>query len=554
MPQNLSRRSFLKTTAVILGASTLPRTLISATSPNAGTSTAKTLTADLFIYGSTPAGIAAATEAAKLGLTVILACPKKHIGGMLASGLGNLDTSRGDLLGGFVNTYRQAVRDEYNKLRAAGAPEWQLRTKGGAEPSVVERAFESIIAPYSKITRLLNHTLTGASTNGARITSVTLAPYGQFLAGNSTDTHRIIARTYIDATYEGDLADAAKVPHRIAREAADEFNESLAGIRYMNTSTGEFYKTPDTGASSPAIQAYCARSVFTTDPKKLIPFKKPDTYEQHLPDLYPLLTDFKSGRLKSRSLGAQLPSLKFELNGSINQQTSLNCPGMSWHWPAANPQRRAELEKFHVDHAASFTYFLATHPQIPDNVRNLWKKAGLHRDEFPDNNHWPWQIYVRQGRRIEGRAKVTQHNFIPDKKSGRTPIVQHPIAIGDFSFDVHPCHDRRTAINDSLEGVISFPRHARINALGQVPYAALLPKTLDNLLVPVCLSATHIGMSVLRMEPVWMTTAHIAALAAYTAQKNSLQVSQIDPANLATAARINTDPFNPKFPPYKFTD
>src|SRR5690606_22286078 len=134
-------------------------------------------------------------------------------------------------------------------------------------------------------------------------------------------------------TYEGDLAAAAGVPYRVGREGRDEYAESLAGIHYMNWRTGEQIKTPDTGEPSPAIQAFCARCIFTTDPEKLVPIEKPATYEQHLQDYLPLLDDFASGRINRMGYGVALPRQKYQLNGSIERPTSLNCPGVSWTWP-----------------------------------------------------------------------------------------------------------------------------------------------------------------------------------------------------------------------------
>ena len=182
---------------------------------------------------------------------------------------------------------------------------------------------------------------------------------------------------------------------------------------------------------------------------------------------------------------------------------------------------------------------------MPDEIRAIWKTAGLHRDEFVDNGHWPWQIYVRQGRRIEGRALVTQHNFIVDPKTGRTPAVDRPIAIGEHSFDVHPCHDRRFAVDGFMEGVLWYPKKAFGPAQpGQVPYGAMLPKSIDNLLVPVALSSTHVAMSVLRMEPVWMTTGQVAGLAATVAKETNTDAAHLDPLPFPGMLNLKVDPYS----------
>jgi hypothetical protein len=232
------------------------------------------------------------------------------------------------------------------------------------------------------------------------------------------------------------------------------------------------------------------------------------------------------------------------MNGSIEALTSLNCPGVSWAWPEAGRGHRERLERFHVDHAAGLLYFLQNDPRVPDAIRNRLKPFGLHRGEFSDTGHWPWQIYVRQGRRIEGRAIVTQHNFTVDPKTRRTPRVPQAIAFGEHSFDIHPCHDRRYAVDGFMEGVLWYPKKAFGPAQpGQIPYGAMLARTLDNFLAPVPLSSTHIAMSVLRMEPVWMTTGQVAGLAAAEAMRQRTDVAHIDPLPLPKLLKLEVDPY-----------
>lgn len=499
----------------------------------------RSVACDVFVYGSTPGGVAAAIEAARGGCRVVLACPQGHPGGMAASGLSTTDAVRREIFGGLVVEFIRGVRDEYRRTLGENSPEWRLIHDGWYyEPSVAERVFDAMLAREAERLQFWRrHHLLAAALDGDRVTHVELeTPAGERV--------RIEAKTFIDGTYEGDLAAAAKVPYRVGREGRDEYGESLAGIHYMNWKTGEQIVTPDTGEPSLAIQAFCARSIFTTDPEKRIPFEKPAAYEQHLPDLLPLLDDFASGRVRSIRLGAPLPGKKFQANGNIEALTSLNCPGVSWSWPEAERRHRERLARFHVDHAASYVWFLQNEPRVPEHVRDEWKQAGLHRDEFPDNGHWPWQIYVRQGRRIEGRARVTQHNFTVDAKTGRTPQVEHAIAIGEHSFDVHPCHDRRYAVNGWMEGVLWYPRKAFGPAQpGQVPYGAMLPVRLNNLLAPVALSSTHVAMSVLRMEPLWMTTGQIAGRAAAAAQETGDDVANLDPDPLPRQLQIQVDPY-----------
>lgn len=530
MDSQSSRRDFLLQAGVLAGAALLAR--------NIRADETATLECDAFVYGSTPGGIAAAVEASRRGCKVILACPKNNPGGMAASGLCTTDAVRQKMFGGFVLELVSRVRAHYVKKISENSPEWKLVKEGWFyEPSVAEAVFAEILAGEEKsLSFLKGHHIASAMVDNARITEVQLDdPKGTRV--------KVRAKTFIDGTYEGDLAAAAKVPYRVGREAKAEHGESLAGIHYMNFRTGQQILTPDSGEASPAIQAFCARSIFTDDANKRVPIEKPATYDQHFQDYLPLIEDFNSGRIKRWVGGTTMPGRKFEMNGHIEWHTSFNCPGISWTWPEADRHHRARLEKFHIDHAAGMMWFLQNDSRVPDNIRDQVKSWGLHREEFVNNAHWPWQIYVRQGRRIEGRAIVTQHNFTLDPKTNRTPVVENPIALGEHSFDVHPCHDRRFAVEGFMEGVLWYPQKASGPAKpGQIPWGALLPKKIDNLLVPVAMSSTHVAMSVLRMEPVWMTTGQIAGLAAAIAKEKSQNVAQIDPEPLAKTLKILTDP------------
>lgn len=538
----MNRREFIKMSA---SATLLADCLVSTPSSHAAKASVDapaSVSCNVFVYGSTPGGIAAAIEAARHGCRVILACPKNHAGGMTASGLCTTDAVRHEMFGGFVHEFIKGVREDYQRSLDANSPEWKLIHDGWFyEPYIAERVFDQLLeAEAERLQLWRQHHLTNVLVTGSHIAQVELE-------GPKGERRLVTAKTFIDGTYEGDLASAAKVPYRVGREGREEHGESRAGIHYMNWKNGQQIMTPDTGEPSLAIQAFCARSIFTTDPAKQVPFEKPLTYDQHLPDFLPLLDDFASGRVKSIGYGTPLPGRKFQANGNIEALTSLNCPGANWTWPEANRHHRRRLEQFHVDHAAGYAWFLQNDPHVPENIRAAWKQAGLHRDEFADNGHWPWQIYVRQGRRIEGRALVTQHNFTVDSKTGRTPEIEHPIAIGEHSFDVHPCHDRRFSVDGFMEGVLWYPKKAAGPAQpGQVPYGAMLPKKLNNLLVPVALSCTHIAMSVLRMEPVWMTTGQIAGLAASVAESKRLDVANIDPQPLPKQLNIRIDPYERK--------
>ncbi|MBN1394302.1 MAG: FAD-dependent oxidoreductase [Pirellulales bacterium] len=504
------------------------------------TSSRRPASCDTFVYGSTPGGIATAVEAARRGNRVVLACPKNNPGGMTASGLCTTDALRKHLFGGFVIELIERIRQRYRRIIGGDEAQWKLIHDGWHyEPSVAEDVFRDILATQEDRLRWLpGHWLDAVEVENGRIRSVDLeTPDGATVV--------ISAGTYVDCSYEGDLAAKAGVPCRVGREGRDEYGESLAGIHYMNWRTGEQIITADTGETSVAIQAFCMRSIFTDDPDHLVPVEKPATYEQHLQDYLPLLDDFRSGRVRGWWLGSLLPKRKYQMNGKVNALTSLNCPGVNWGYPEAGRRHRQKLDEFHRDHAAGLIYFLQHDKHVPENISAKLKRIGLHDEEFGDNGHWPWQLYVRQGRRIEGRATITQHNFVVDPKTGRTPPVEHPIALGEYSFDVHPCHDRRFAVDGFMEGMIWTPESRKTQGAaqpGQIPFEAMLPKRIDNLLVPVAMSSTHIAMSVLRMEPVWMTAGQVAGLAASIAREKNCDVAQLDPMPFPDMLNIRIEP------------
>ena len=354
----------------------------------------------------------------------------------------------------------------------------------------------------------------------------------------------VFAKTFIDGTYEGDLAAAAKVPYRVGREGRDEYGESLAGIHYMNWKTGQPIPTPDTGEPSPAIQAFCAASS-PTIPRSGCRSRSRRPTSSTSEDFLPLLDDFATGRVKARSYGTPLPGRKFQLNGSIDALTSLNCPGVSWTWPEAGRHHRARLERFHVDHAAGLIWFLQHEPRVPEKIRTHWLRAGLHRDEFADNGHWPWQIYVPPGPADRGPCPghAAQFHRRPEDRphaAGRAAdrprraLVRHP-PLPRPAVRRRRLHGRRALV--SQEGV-------RPGAAGTGPLRGAAAQDGRQPAGAGGISRAHIAMSVLRMEPVWMTTGQVAGLAAAEAMHHRTDVADIDPTPLPRLLKLEVDPYS----------
>ena len=333
------------------------------------------------------------------GNRVVLACPKKNPGGMTASGLCTTDAVRRHLFGGFALEFIAKIRQQYQRVLGHDPQQWKLVHDGWFyEPSVAERVFRQILeAEADRLSWLPEHWLLRARTKKNRIEEVELeGPDGKHLA--------ISAHTFIDGTYEGDLAGQAGAAYRVGREGRQEFGETLAGIHYMNWRTGRQVVTSDSGEPSPAIQAFLHRCIFTDDPAHCVSIAKPTTYDEHLQDYLPLVADFAAGRVKSLWNIVPLlllPNRKYEANGMIEALTSFNCPGASWTYPEAGRHHRQRLDKFHQDHAAGLLYFLQHDPHVPATIAEQARRFGLHDQEFVENGHWPWQLYVRQGRRIK---------------------------------------------------------------------------------------------------------------------------------------------------------
>lgn len=460
----------------------------------------------ILVYGSTPGGICAALEAVKRGAQVVLACPKGHPGGVMASGLCTMDAVRPELFSGYVEDFLSEVRVRYARELGSGSRELELIRNGlHYEPSVCEQIFvdwlEGAGAALDWRPRQL---LESVRCRDRNLVSVRLRGPGGEIA-------EVEADGFVDATYEGDLAAAAGVPYRVGRESREAHGEPLAGIVYQDWRNQTFIPTADSGEASPAIQAFCARSILTDDPERRVGIERPAAYEAHRVELERMLEDFPGQNPAEWGPGTPLPRRKFELNGSIIHRTSINLPGTNYGWPEAGWAERARLEALHRDRVLAYCWFLQNDPRVPSEIRSQWTGIGLHRDEFRDTGNLPWQLYVRQGRRIEGRVILTQHHFMVQESTGRTPEAKDPIAVGEHSFDVHPCQDRSQAVDGYMEGVLWFPQKADGPAQpAGIPLDAIRPVNRDNLLVPVALSATHVAFSVVRMEPLWMTTGQAA--------------------------------------------
>jgi len=496
-------------------------------------------TYDIVITGATPAGIAAAVRSARRGHTVLLTDHRPGPGGMLSNGLLQWDALSPARRSPIYDEFLDRTHAFYAEKYGADSPEQSLAKLvpgrypiASVEPHVFEKICGEMLSAEKNITTVYKVHVSSASISGRAITTITLAPHEG--AGSSRE---VSAKIFIDATYEGDLAAAAKVPYRVGREARDEFDEPHAGKVFTKIKGGKFPKVAVEGKlaifpyyaamdgidpQSPhtadgAIQAYNYRPTLTRNPEHRIPFTAPpEGYDrkQYL-------------NFERRYFGAGD-------RGSINGLSSFNAPilpGENHAYPEADWETRNKILARHKNFALGLIWFLQNDETIPENKRTENKQWGLSKLDWPDNGHLPYDMYVREARRISGRTTYTEHDNSLAKGLDRSPVSSDSIAITDWYMDSHSC---------TLDSSPGYPYDGKLilteeSRPGMIPYRTLLPENLDNLLVPVCLSATHVAWGAVRLEPVWTQTGEAAGFAASLALEKQTTPGELDPALLIRA-------------------
>jgi hypothetical protein len=497
---------------------------------------AQTWQADVCIYQATPGGIAMAVRAAREGLTVLLVNHNEHLGGILSSGLGVWDTLYEGKRSPIYDEVRQAILNHYRRTYGENSPQYRDalpgksgHTNGKFEPRVAEKILTDLVTRERNITVLKGFIPVGVEREGALLRSVTLRPF------QGGEPRRVMAKVFADGSYEGDLLPLAKVSYRVGREARAEFNEPHAGVIYLRPTQEppahlppgalaahqelnlrkfpgfqEIIVPASTGAGDRHVQAFNYRTVLTSDLTNRLPVVKPADYDPAF-----LKT------LEFGSIVSPLPNNKIGWNRP--QLVGPHQEYVEGDWAA-----RRRVMDAHWNATMGLLWFLQHDESVSAERRAFWRRYGLAKDEFADNGHRPYEIYVREARRLAGRYVLTQHDAMLAPGSGRAPVHADSIAISEWYLDTHACTTRRVA--GSLdEGKMML--HAETWP-GQVPYRALLPRELDNLLVPVCLSATHVAWGGLRLEPTWMQIGEAAGLAAALAVKQGVAPARLNPRQL----------------------
>ena len=491
---------------------------------------------DVVIYGGTCAGVTAAVQATKMGKSVVIVGPDKHLGGLSSGGLGFTDTGDKSVIGGLARDFYHRVwkhydgadawtwqkKDEYgNKGQGTPAMDGNERTMWIFEPHVAEQIFEDYVSE-NKIPVLRDEWLDrehGVKKNGDRIASITM------LSGKT-----FTAKMFIDATYEGDLMAAAGVSYHVGREPVAEYGEDANGIqtghlhhrhhfgvlkegispyvipgdpksgvlpRVSTEPPGEF------GQGDKKVQAYCYRMCLTDKPENRIPFAKPEGYDPKQYEL--LLRVFNAGWRETFEKFDPIPNHKTDTNN--HGPFSTDNIGYNWDYPDASYERRKAILAEHQTYQKGWLYFIANDSRVPAEVREAMQKWGLPKDEFKDNGGWSHQIYVREARRMNGQFVMTQNEL---QKKRPTP---DSVGMGSYMIDSHNIQRYITP-----EGFVQNEGDIGVSAGGpyEIAYGSLVPKRGEcaNLLVPVCVSSSHIAFGSIRMEPVFMILGQSAAAAA----------------------------------------
>lgn len=501
------------------------------------------LKTDICVYGGTSAGVIAAIKARQLGKQVVLLHPGKHLGGLTTGGLGWTDYGQKKVIGGLSHEFYVRCGAHYGKDE-----EYQF------EPHVAAAVYDQWLRDHNVPIELCQY-LDKVQTSGGRITAITL------LGGL-----RVEAAMFIDATYEGDLLAAAGVSFTVGREGNEAYGETLNGIQVreyhqFSNPVDPFVKEGDEasgllpfilaedlskkqGQGDKRVQAYCFRMCMTDDPALRIAWERPERYD---PALYVLAqrwfrgdkNEYNDQLTAERAKDPTAVPRKFDIfpmrtpGGFHKTDTNNHGPvssdfiGANHDWPTASYARREEIFQAHVSYQKGYYWFMANDPTIPERYRAAYQRWGLSKDEFQATAHWPHAIYVREARRMVTDYVITEHDCRGQRKA------DDPVGMGSYGMDSHNCsrfvtrdNGKARVMNDGdvQVGVPPYP----------ISYRAIVPRAGEcaNLLVPVCLSTSHIAYGSARMEPVFMVLGESAATAANLAIESGQAVQAVDEKKL----------------------
>lgn len=541
---------------------------------------------DVLVLGGTPGGITSAIAAAREGMSVVVLERSSHVGGLPSNGLGATDISTRGATAGLFLEFVGGNLKYYTETYGADSPQVQDCSGGyHFEPSVAEKTFLGMLAAYPSITVLCNRQFDCDPANvvkeGESIRRITV------LNRESGRTEEYEAAVFIDATYEGDLAAAAGVPYRLGRESADQYGEPCAGRIYRRWGVqfqGGGESEGSTYMADNAIQAYNYRLCLTTDKAHRVKVKKPAHYNRD--EYLSLVEDVWTGRntgietigltqadyeanraaLKAgKPTGipgdrwgiakitnmVKLPNGKTDANNQHMAFLSTDLPEENWPWPTATWEWRDRFAERLRDYTLGLIWFVQHDRALPLQFRKECRRWGLSATEYEDNGYFPRQVYVREGRRMEGQYLFTALDAIAVSEGQRPPVHPTSITSSHYALDSHACH-KREAGRVHLDGFFGYE-----SVPYTVPFGVMVPEKVENLLFPVPVSGTHVGFSTMRMEPCWMALGEAAGTAAALAVRTSAPVQAVSMDSLQDllldhgASLIYFKDITPASPDYK---
>jgi hypothetical protein len=509
-------------------------------------STSDTFKADVIIYGGTSAAVTTAVQVHRMGQSVLIVSPDKHLGGLSSSGLGFTDTGNKEVIGGLAREFYQLIYNHYQKPESwnwqkqseygntgQGNPavDGEKRTMWIFEPHVAEAAFETLIKENNiQVHRdeWLDRENGVIKKKGKIISIKTLS--GKIYKGE----------IFIDATYEGDLMASSGVRYTVGREDNSLYNETWNGVQKGVFHHGHYFKdkidpykvpgdpasgllpristeTPgENGSGDSKIQAYCFRLCLTQHPENRVPITKPEGYDCTQYELLARLSETRWDEFFGKY--DPIPNLKTDVNN--HGPFSFDNIGMNWDYPEAPYERRKAIINEHILYQKGLLYFMATDLRLPVWVRETMNKWGFAKDEFTDNGNWPYNIYVREARRMIGEYVMTENDVLCKRP------VPKSVGMGSYTMDSHNVQRYVTS-----EGYVQ--NEGDIGVAAPKPYqidlGSIMPKKDEcrNLLVPVCVSCSHIAFGSIRMEPVFMILGQSAGTVASLALKNRRDIHDL---------------------------
>lgn len=523
---------------------------------------------DVVVVGGTPGGITTAISAARQGKTVLLLERTAHVGGLPANGLGATDITTREATTGLFKEFVGRNKAYYEATYGAGSQQVKDCSDGyHFEPSVAEKTFlDMLAAEGARITVLYGRQFDSDPANvrmeGLRIGAI------RILNRETGATETYEGKVFVDATYEGDLAAAANVPYRVGRESRAQFGEVCAGKIYRHWGVQfdkgekslfngfEGYESEGTTYQADnAVQAYNYRLCLTRDSRNSRPIERPANYDRT--EYASLVEDVWTGRntgvemlqvspadleanravLKKGGVTTipgdpwgmakvtnmvKLPNGKTDANNQHMAFLSTDLPEENWPWPTASWAWRDAFAQRLKDYTLGLLWFVQNDKELPAQFRQACREWGLSSTEYTDNDNFPRQVYVREGRRFEGQYFFTAKDALEVVPGARPPLHRESVTASHYALDSHAVHKREEG-RVHLDGFFGYE-----SVPYTIPLGVMLPRDVQNLLFPVPVSGSHVGFSTIRMEPCWMALGQAAGVAAALSLESGRPVQALD--------------------------